>query len=60
MKLSLDHIAVVIAIGAIVILSIWPLPSHHNGGDEHGGEHGDAHGEMHDDGHGNGHNNDAH
>ena len=51
MRIGLDHIAVVIAIGALVILSIWPLPSHHSGGDDHGAEHGAEHGEGHDGGH---------
>jgi len=46
MKLGLDHGAMVIAIGALVVLSIWPLPSSHGGEGEHeadaGGGHGDG------------------
>jgi carbonic anhydrase len=49
--LKLDHIAVIIAVGAIVVLSIWPLSSSHGDGD-----HGDAqngHGDDHEEsGHG--------
>jgi carbonic anhydrase len=44
--LKIDHLAVLIAIAALVVLSIWPLPSSHGSGhddDGHGGGHGDSH-----------------
>lgn len=39
--LKIDHIAVLIAIAALVVLSIWPLPSSH-GGDHDDGGHDDG------------------
>jgi len=50
--IKLDHIAVLIAVAAIVALSLWPLKSHDQGGQheeqqEHNGhddEHGDGSG----------------
>jgi carbonic anhydrase len=56
--LKLDHIAALIAVAAIVALSLWPLPSHGDGGhdeDGHGEAHGDDHGDSHGDDHGGGH-----
>ncbi len=49
--IKLDHVAVLIAIAAIGILSAWPLSSGHGNGDDHGG-HGNA---AADHGHGDGH-----